>query len=101
MCRTTPVRTAAELLWAIRANRRAAPLQSVPIYLFHGGDDKIADPEGSRDLYAAWGCRDKTLRIWPESRHEALNDFDKEVVMNAMFDWFSQKTTNPGSVFNP
>lgn len=87
----TPARTGAELLWAIESNRAAARVQSLPLYLFHGDADLLTDPNGSRELYTLWGCPDKTLRIWPGSRHEALNDLSRGEVMAELFAWVDTK----------
>lgn len=87
----TPARTGAELLWAIESNRAAARVQGLPLYLFHGSADLLTDPNGSRELYTLWGCPDKTLRIWPGSRHEALNDLDRDAVMEELFAWVDAK----------
>ncbi|MBK7003027.1 MAG: alpha/beta hydrolase [Rhodoferax sp.] len=87
----TPARTGAELLWAIESNRAAARVQTLPLYLFHGDADLLTDPNGSRELYTLWGCPDKTLRIWPRSRHEALNDLDRDAVMEELFAWVDAK----------
>ncbi len=87
----TPARTGAELLWAIESNRAAARVQTLPLYLFHGDADQLTDPNGSRELYTLWGCPDKTLRIWPRSRHEALNDLDRDSVMEELFSWVDTK----------
>lgn len=89
----TPARTGSELLWAIESNRVAASIQTLPIYLFHGDADSLTDPDGSRELHAAWGCPDKTLRIWPGSRHESLNDLDRDAVMAELFAWVAVKAS--------
>ena len=82
-----PARTGAELLAVMEANRGAAPGLTLPVYLFHGDADRLTDPDGSREIHAAWGGADKTLRIWPGSRHETLNDLEREAVAAALLDW--------------
>lgn len=82
-----PARTGAELLQAMAANRRAAPELALPVYLFHGAADRLTDPGGSREIHEAWGGRDRTLRLWPGSRHETLNDLDREAVAAELLDW--------------
>ncbi len=82
-----PARTGAELLAAMEANRAAAAGLDLPLYLFHGDADRLTDPQGSREIHAAWGGADKTLRLWPGSRHEALNDLDREAVVGELLGW--------------
>jgi alpha-beta hydrolase superfamily lysophospholipase len=82
-----PVRTGAELLAAMEANRAAATGLDLPVYLFHGDADRLTDPAGSREIHAVWGGADKTLRLWPGSRHETLNDLDRDAVIAELLDW--------------
>jgi alpha-beta hydrolase superfamily lysophospholipase len=82
-----PARTGAELLAAMEANCAAATGLQLPMYLFHGDADRLTDPQGSRDIHAAWGGADKTLRLWPGSRHETLNDLDREAVAAELLGW--------------
>ena len=82
-----PARTGAELLAVMEANRTVAASLHLPVYLFHGDADRLTDPAGSREIFQAWGGEDKTLRLWPGSRHETLNDLDRESVMAELLDW--------------
>jgi alpha-beta hydrolase superfamily lysophospholipase len=82
-----PARTGAELLLAMAANRAAAGALTAPVYLFHGDADRLTDPAGSRETYQLWGGPDRTLRLWPGSRHETLNDLDREAVAAELLDW--------------
>lgn len=90
-----PARTGAELLKVIDANRRAIPALRHPLYLFHGDADRLTDPGGSRDTLAAWGSADKTLRVWPGSRHETLNDRDRDAVAGELFAWVLARCKAP------
>lgn len=83
----TPARTGAEILKAMEANRAAAAGLSEPVYLFHGDADRLTDPAGSQEIHDLWGGPDRTLRWWPGSRHETLNDLDREAVMKELIDW--------------
>ncbi|MCF8197461.1 MAG: lysophospholipase [Sulfuritalea sp.] len=82
-----PARTGAELLQAMASNREAAKGLRVPVYLFHGDADRLTDPAGSQEIHDLWGGPDRTLRIWPGSRHETLNDLDREMVVTELIDW--------------
>lgn len=82
-----PARTGAELLNVMKLNAQAAATIDVPVYLFHGDADRLTDPVGSREIHDRWGGRDKTLRLWPGSRHETLNDLDREAVATELMDW--------------
>lgn len=82
-----PARTGAELLRVMEANRAAAAGLALPVYLFHGDADRLTDPVGSRDIHERWGGTDKTLRLWPGSLHETLNDQDREAVAAELLEW--------------
>ncbi|MCK9379508.1 MAG: lysophospholipase [Sulfuritalea sp.] len=82
-----PARTGAELLQVMAANREAASGLSVPVYLFHGDADRLTDPAGSQEIFDRWGGPDRTLRFWPGSRHETLNDLDREAVAAELLQW--------------
>ncbi|MCX7155129.1 MAG: lysophospholipase [Rhodocyclales bacterium] len=82
-----PARTGAELLQAMAANRAAAAALGLPVYLFHGDADRLTDPAGSREIFDLWGGPDRTLRLWPGSRHETFNDLDREAVVAELLDW--------------
>ncbi|MDZ4252291.1 MAG: alpha/beta hydrolase [Sulfuritalea sp.] len=82
-----PARTGAELLRIMAANRASAPGLDAPVYLFHGDADRLTDPAGSREIFDLWGGADRSLRLWPGSRHETLNDLDREAVAAELLDW--------------
>lgn len=82
-----PARTGAELLRAMELNRAAAGGLELPLYLFHGDADRLTDPVGSREINELWGGADHSLRLWPGSRHETLNDLDREAVATELLDW--------------
>lgn len=82
-----PARTGAELLRAMELNRAAAADLRLPVYLFHGDADRLTDPAGSLEIHGLWGGADRSLRLWPGSRHETLNDLDREAVAAELLDW--------------
>jgi alpha-beta hydrolase superfamily lysophospholipase len=90
-----PARTGAELLRAMEANRAAAPALTTPVYLFHGEADRLTDPAGSREICELWGGPDRTLRLWPGSRHETLNDLDHAAVGTELLDWVLAHCATP------
>jgi alpha-beta hydrolase superfamily lysophospholipase len=90
-----PARTGAELLRAMEANRAAAPALTTPVYLFHGEADRLTDPAGSREICELWGGPDRTLRLWPGSRHETLNDLDQAAVGTELLDWVLAHCATP------
>jgi alpha-beta hydrolase superfamily lysophospholipase len=82
-----PARTGAELLQTMATNRAAAAGLTMPVYLFHGDADRLTDPAGSQEIRDLWGGADRTLRLWPGSRHETLNDLDRDAVAAELLQW--------------
>ncbi len=70
---------------------RASQL-SLPILIMHGEADAIADCEGSKELYETVSCVDKELKLYPESYHEIVNDYDVEQVLQDMTGWLERHT---------
>ena len=89
-------RTGSELLRAQRWLYEHMDELTLPFFVFHGTADSLIDPQGSRDLYRRTHSSDKTLRLYDGSLHEALNDLDKERVMNDLTDWLDERM--PASV---
>ncbi len=90
-----PARTGAELLRVMEANHAAVATLTLPVYLFHGDADRLTDPAGSREIHDLWGGPDRTLRLWPGSRHETLNDLDREAVAAELFEWVAARCQPP------
>jgi acylglycerol lipase len=82
-----PARTGAQMLAAMeRVARRRAAI-TLPLLIFHGSEDKLCDPAGSREFDAHAGSTDCTLAIHDGSYHETLNDLDRDRVIRALIDW--------------
>lgn len=84
-----PVRlgTARCLLMGGREVLRRAHTLTLPIFLLHGGADKIVSPEASKRLHAALASEDKALKVYPGLRHEILNEPEQDVVIDDMLRW--------------
>ena len=46
----------------------------MPILFLHGEDDPVVSVSGAKDIYARVSSTDKTIKIYPEGRHEPHND---------------------------
>lgn len=62
-----------------------------PMLLLHGGDDKVTSLEATREFFAAAGATDKTLKVYPEARHETHNDFGRERVLEDVVAWMEKR----------
>ncbi len=72
-------------------NKNISLLQT-PVLLLHGEADKITPAAFSKRLYELIKVGDKTLKIYPDSYHEILNDLDKKEVMKDIALWLQQHT---------
>lgn len=78
---------AAEKAWA------RYPQWSVPVLVLHGEKDTLTDPNGSERFIALVGAEDKRLELYPEGRHELLNDLDRDAVMDVLTAWLNAHVT--------
>ncbi|MBR3738106.1 MAG: lysophospholipase [Eubacterium sp.] len=67
----------------------------LPIYLVSGEMDPVGEySKGIRDIYQKLLATDHkkvTLKLYPNDRHEILNETDKEKVMKDLTDWAEQE----------
>jgi alpha-beta hydrolase superfamily lysophospholipase len=84
-----PARTGAQLLLAMAHIERKRGSIRLPVLVFHGSQDKLTEPEGSREFAAGVGSTDCTLEIFEGSYHETLNDLDRDRVIRMLIDWTS------------
>jgi len=68
-----------------------APEIKTPVFILHGGDDKITSVEGSREFFEKLKLQDKTLKIYPGFYHESFNEIGKEKVFADMDRWLEER----------
>ena len=68
--------------------RRANEL-TMPLLIIHGADDKIVDPQGSKQIMAQASSTDKQLYIFEGLYHETMNELppEREKVLKTLRDW--------------
>ncbi|OLL30103.1 lysophospholipase [Burkholderia sp. SRS-W-2-2016] len=86
-----PARTGAELLLAMARIERGRADLRMPLLVFHGTEDKLTEPDGSRAFGAHAGSPDKTLTLHEGSYHETMNDLDRDRVIGALVDWIERR----------
>lgn len=62
---------------------------TLPIFITHGGDDKIVNPEGSALLFEKVSSTDKKLHIYSGLKHEIYNENKKEV-FSELIEWMNK-----------
>jgi lysophospholipase len=65
---------------------------TLPVLVFHGDADGIAQVEGSKEFFQALSSKDKTLKIYPGFYHETMNEpyADRKQVLQDVVDWINK-----------
>ncbi|WP_422930698.1 lysophospholipase [Singulisphaera sp. PoT] len=69
----------------------------IPTLMLVGADDHVSSPKGSALVFERLGTDDKTLRLYPEMRHEPLNEIGREVVFNDLAGWLNVQLDSSSS----
>ena len=80
-------RLAAELLSAIKRTQGKFDQLTLPYLGMHGTAEKIADPEGTKELYIRSQSTDKTLKLYEGLYHELVNEPEKDQVIADLKEW--------------
>jgi alpha-beta hydrolase superfamily lysophospholipase len=81
--------TAASLEAAIEVYQGAGSI-TLPVLMFHGAEDGIADPDGAREFFESLGSDDKQLRVYECLRHETMNEPERDRVLDDLVAWLDE-----------
>ncbi len=87
----TIARTGAEIVKATRRIRENAHKLQLPLFIFHGTDDRITDPKGSELVHNLAGSPDKSLKLYDGLYHETMNEPEKDAVIANLVQWLQQQ----------
>lgn len=87
----TKARFGNELLNAGAYVRSKGSSIKLPVLLMHGTADRIADIEGSKQLFNGLASNDKTLKLFEDFYHEILNETEKEKVHQEILKWLEKR----------
>lgn len=62
-----------------------------PILMLHGQLDKIVPVDFSKRLFNLLIQEDKALKVYPNDWHEILNELDREIVLNDIYEWLEKR----------
>lgn len=82
-----PARTGAEINRAMKLIQQQMEAINLPLLILHGTADRLADPEGSKQLYERAESKDKTLKLYDGFYHEVMNEPEKEKVLADIMEW--------------
>ncbi len=80
-------RTGAEILRATKGAMDQAKKIDLPLLIFHGTNDLLADIRGSEMLFDEASSPDKSIEILDDHYHELLNEPDRYELMEKMLSW--------------
>jgi acylglycerol lipase len=84
-----PMRPLTEFMRMMRSKQKDFEQLDIPLLIFHGTEDKIADIRGSRQLYRRSVSRDKTLEELPSFYHDLLNDPGRQHIYGKIAAWLN------------
>jgi alpha-beta hydrolase superfamily lysophospholipase len=87
-----------DLTGGLRAIHRKEALaridRKLPVYIFCGSADPVgemgASPTKLVNAYRARGMEDLEFVLYPEARHEPLNETNREEVIEALLNWLTR-----------
>ena len=69
--------------------------KKLPVLITSGGKDPVGDGGSSpailTGIYEKMGMEDVTLKLYPDDRHEILNEDDRKTVFNDIYSWLRSK----------
>ncbi len=71
--------------------RAGAPGFDLPLGMFIGAADPIADPAAAREFFDRAGSADKTFQDYPGALHEVLNETNRAEVLAAITQWLDAR----------
>lgn len=91
-----PVRTGAEILRAARRIMEEAEAIELPLLVLHGTSDVVTTAEGSRQLHARAGSKDKTVKLYEGLYHDLFHELEKDAVAADLIEWLVARGQAPG-----
>nr|MDO8132665.1 lysophospholipase [Candidatus Njordarchaeum guaymaensis] len=90
--KTVTARFAAEFLVTTEKLMAEAGKLRVPTLLLVGGDDKLVDPEGSKEFARRVTLKDFEIKVYDGFYHELFNEVGKEKVFHDVDIWLKPRT---------
>jgi alpha-beta hydrolase superfamily lysophospholipase len=88
-----PARTGATAIGVAEDAWKRYPQWTLPTLVLHGQQDRATLAEGSTRFIGAIKSNDKRLELFPEGRHELLNDLDRDAALALILSWLGAHAT--------
>jgi alpha-beta hydrolase superfamily lysophospholipase len=79
------------MMRAQQAIVKSAEKFTLPLLALIPEADTLVDPKAGEDFFRRAGSKDKTLKIYPEHRHELLRETDREGIYADICDWLRRR----------
>lgn len=91
-----PLKTISELVNKVKKLPAQFSSISLPIFIMHGGEDKLVPASSSEALFDRVSSTDKELKIYPGFYHEILNELpsDRQQVVDDICKWIVARFSN-------
>ena len=86
-----PAKTGATAIAVAEAAWSRYPHLNLPALVLHGEQDRATNPEGSKRFAGMIASADKRLVLYPDGRHELLNDLDRDAAMDVILNWLQDR----------
>ncbi|MCY4061096.1 MAG: lysophospholipase [Chloroflexi bacterium] len=83
--------TSAAMLQMARQICASVEAIKTPLLALHGGADRLTPASGARFLVENAASADARLKIYPELRHEIVNEIEREEVISDLRDWLLER----------
>lgn len=83
--------TSAAMLQMARHICNSVDAIKTPLLALHGGADSLTPVSGARFLVNHAASPDVTLRIYPELRHELVNEIERAEIISYLRDWLLER----------
>lgn len=90
--RKITLRLGNEILENLKLMPALAEDVKVPIFIFHGSEDKITSPQGSKNFYDLLKVKDRIFKLYRGFFHETLNEVGKKEVYQDVVDWLNKRS---------
>jgi acylglycerol lipase len=87
-----PARTVAELTRSVESFPDRLPDLTMPVLVFHGTGDQIAEPAGSEMVHDRAGSADKSIELFEGLYHETLNEPEQGEVLDLVVAWLDERS---------
>jgi alpha-beta hydrolase superfamily lysophospholipase len=80
-----------QLMRAIDAAQASMAQLTLPLLVMQGECDRMVSPNGAKRLYEQARSSDKTLKLYPECRHEIFNELEKDEIIALVAAWLDER----------